>query len=192
MKTLRPALTLLILLSIVTGLIYPLVVFGINQAIFPKQSNGSLVVKDGQVIGSELLGQNFSGNQYFWSRPSATGPMPNNGLASSGSNQGPLNPALVDVAKARIDAYRSADPKLAQQAVPQDLATASASGLDPHISPEAAYFQAGRVSKARGISLESINTLISKAIEPRQLGFLGEPRVNVLLLNLQLDQMATK
>ncbi len=187
MKTLvRPAVTLFILLSIVTGLIYPLLVTGIGQALFPKQAAGSLIERDGKRVGSRLIGQNFTGPKYFWGRPSATAPQPYNAAASSGSNLGPLNPALKDTVEARVQALREADPGNTRP-VPVDLATASASGLDPHISPAAAEYQVARVAQARGLAPETVRNLVAKQTEDRQWGIFGEPRVNVLELNLALD-----
>lgn len=187
MKTLmRPAVSLFVLLSIVTGIAYPLAVTGIAKAIFPETANGSLIVKDGNAVGSRLIGQNFTDPKYFWGRPSATGPMPYNAAASGGSNLGPLNPALTDAVKARIAALRAADPDNTVS-VPADLVTASASGLDPHISPAAATYQAGRVARLRGLDPSAVAMLISQYTEDRQWGIFGEPRVNVLALNLALD-----
>jgi potassium-transporting ATPase KdpC subunit len=182
---LRPALVLFLVLSLVTGLAYPLVVTGAAQALFPEQAAGSLILRDGKPVGSSLIGQNFSEPQNFWGRPSATSPMPYNASASSGSNQGPLNPALVDAVKGRIDALKAADPGNTAP-VPVDLVTASASGLDPHISPAAASYQAARVAKARNLPLEKVQALVAQQTEAPLLGFLGEPRVNVLRLNLAL------
>lgn len=184
---LRPALALFILLSLVTGLLYPLAVTGIAQLAFPAAANGSLIVRDGRVLGSPLIGQAFSEPQHFWGRPSATGPMSHNASASSGSNLGPLNPALAEAVKSRVAALRAADPGN-DAPVPVDLVTASASGLDPHISRAAADYQLARVAKARGLSPELVRTLVDRHTEGRWLGFLGEPRVNVLLLNLTLDE----
>ncbi len=187
MKTLiRPALTLFILLSLITGLIYPLLVTGIGQALFPKQAAGSLIERDGKRVGSRLIGQNFTDPKYFWGRPSATGPYPNNAAASSGSNLGPLNPALKEAVEGRVKALRDADPGNAQP-VPVDLVTASASGLDPHISPAAAEYQVARVARARGLAPETVRNLVVQQTEDRQWGIFGEPRVNVLELNLALD-----
>ncbi len=192
MKTLiRPALTLFIALSIVTGLVYPLVVTGIAKGVFPEQAAGSLVLRDGKPVGSSLIGQHFSDPKHFWGRPSATGPMPYNASGSSGSNQGPLNPALVDAVKSRIDVLKSADPDN-RLPVPVDLVTASASGLDPHISVAAAQYQAGRVARARGIEPAAVSTLIARHTEQRTLGIFGEARVNVLALNLALGQTGGK
>lgn len=183
---LRPALVVFVVLSAWTGLLYPLAVTGAAQAIFPHEAAGSLVQRTGQAVGSSLIGQNFTGPAYFWGRPSATAPMPYNAAASGGSNQGPLNPVLNDAVKARVAALRAADPgNLAP--VPVDLVTASASGLDPHISVAAAQYQAARVARARNVSAASVNALVDKLAEKPLLGLLGEPRVNVLALNLALD-----
>ena len=187
MKTLlRPAITLFVLISVVTGIIYPLAVTGIAKTLFPSAANGSLVEKGGKPVGSLLIGQNFTGTQYFWGRPSATSPNPNNGTASGGSNLGPLNPALADAVKARIAALKQVDPSNTKT-VPIDLVTASASGLDPHISPAAAEYQVKRIAKARSLSLQKVQQLITAHTENRQWGVFGEPRVNVLALNLALD-----
>lgn len=183
---LRPALVLFVLLSLLTGVAYPLVVTGIAQAVFPKQAAGSLVEQGGQVVGSLLVGQNFSDPKHFWGRPSATSPMANNAGASSGSNQGPLNPALADAVKGRVAALRAADPGNTVP-VPVDLVTASASGLDPEISIAAAEYQAARVARTRGLPVERVRSLIGEHSRGRLFGFLGEPRVNVLALNLALD-----
>ncbi|WP_076999650.1 potassium-transporting ATPase subunit KdpC [Variovorax sp. KK3] len=188
-KTLRPALVLFVLLSALTGLLYPLAVTGAAQALFPAQAEGSLVLRGGKPVGSALIGQNFSDPGHFWGRPSATAPMPYNGGASVGSNQGPLNPALVDAVKGRVEALRAADPANAQP-VPVDLVTASASGLDPHISPAAAQYQAARVARVRGLSLDRVELLIEDHTEGPWLGLLGEARVNVLALNMALDAAA--
>ena len=185
---LRPALVLFFILTLVTGAAYPLLVTGAAQALFPAQAAGSFIMRDGKVVGSELIGQNFSDPKHFWGRPSATGPMPYNAAASSGSNQGPLNPALTDAVKSRIEALRVADPGNTAR-VPVDLVTASASGLDPHISPAAAAYQAGRVAKARGLPTDTVQALVAAQSEAPLLGFLGEPRVNVLKLNLALDKL---
>ena len=182
---LRPALVLFLLLSLLTGLVYPLAVTRAAQALFPEQAAGSLILRDGKAIGSSLIGQNFSDAKNFWGRPSATSPMPYNASASSGSNQGPLNPALLDAVKGRIDALKAADPGNTAP-VPVDLVTASASGLDPHISPAAANYQAARVARARDIPLGKVQALVAQQTETPLLGFLGEPRVNVLRLNLAL------
>ena len=188
MKTLvRPALSLFVLLGIVTGLLYPAVVTGVVQTLFPQQAHGSLLVQGGKTIGSQLIGQNFTDPKYFWGRPSATSPQPYNATASGGSNQGPLNPALVDAVQSRIAALHAADPAN-QQPVPADLVTASGSGLDPHISPAAAEYQAARVARVRGMEPAQMRALIARHTEGRQWGLFGEPRVNVLLLNLALDE----
>ena len=187
MKTiLRPALVLFALLSALTGIVYPLAVTGAAQALFPAQAAGSLVVQGGKTVGSTLIGQNFSDPKHFWGRPSATAPMPYNAGASSGSNQGPLNPALTDAVKSRIEALRAADPGNTQP-VPVDLVTASASGLDPHISPAAARYQAARVARLRGLPADHVDQLIEDHTETPLWGVLGEPRVNVLALNLAID-----
>jgi K+-transporting ATPase ATPase C chain len=185
----RPALVLFVLLSALTGLIYPMAVTGAAKAVFPAQAAGSLVVLDGTTVGSKLIGQNFSDPKHFWGRPSATAPQPYNGVASGGSNQGPLNPALTDAVKARVEALRAADPGNTAP-VPVDLVTASASGLDPDISPAAARYQAARVARVRGIPVDRVNTLIADNTEGPKWGFLGEPRVNVLALNIALDAFA--
>ena len=182
----RPAVTLFIILSVVTGLLYPLAVTGVAQTVFSHQANGSLITHNGKAVGSELIGQSFTTPGHFWGRPSATVPMPYNASASGGSNQGPTNPALVEAVTARIEALRAADPGNTR-AVPVDLVTASASGLDPHISPAAADYQAARVAKARGLPLAQVQTLVQQHTETPWLGLLGEPRVNVLALNLALS-----
>ena len=182
----RPALILFVILSVVTGLLYPLAVTGVAQAVFSHQANGSLITQNGKVVGSELIGQSFTAPGHFLGRPSATAPMPYNAAASGGSNQGPTNPALVDAVKARIESLRAADPGNTR-AVPVDLVTASASGLDPHISPAAADYQTARVAKARGLPLAQVQTLVQQHTEAPWLGLLGEPRVNVLALNLALN-----
>ncbi|HOB62619.1 MAG TPA: potassium-transporting ATPase subunit KdpC [Candidatus Competibacteraceae bacterium] len=191
MKTLiRPALSLFILLSLITGLLYPLLVTAIGQVVFPAQAAGSLIERDGQRLGSRLIGQNFTDPQYFWGRPSATSPYPDHAAASSGSNLGPLSPALQEAVKTRIEALRAADPGNAQP-IPVDLVTASASGLDPHISPAAAAYQLPRVARARGLSPEAVSALVARHTEARQWGLFGEPRVHVLELNLALDALKT-
>ena len=187
----RPALVMLIVMTALTGAIYPAAVTGIAQVLFPRQANGSLIDQDGKAVGSALIGQAFSDPKHFWSRPSATSPYPNNAAASSGSNQGPLNPALSDAVEGRVKALREADPGNTA-AVPVDLVTASASGLDPHISPAAAEFQVNRVARPRGVDAAVVRNLVSEHIEQRQWGFLGEPRVNVLRLNLALDAAMAK
>jgi K+-transporting ATPase ATPase C chain len=182
----RPLLVLFLVLSAVTGLAYPLLVTGLAQAVYPQQAAGSLLVRDGQVVGSALIGQNFSDPKHFWGRPSATSPQPYNASNSGGSNLGPLNPALVDAVKGRLDALRAADPGNTA-AVPVDLVTTSASGLDPDISVAAALYQAPRVARLRGRSLADMQALIASHTAGRRFGFIGEPRVNVLQLNLALD-----
>lgn len=183
---LRPALTVFFVLTLLTGVIYPLAVTGIGQLVFPHAANGSIVTVNGKPVGSALIGQNFTSPGYFWGRPSATGPFPNNAAVSSGSNLGPLNPALTDAVKARIEALKAADPGN-DQPVPIDLVTASASGLDPDISLAAAYYQATRVGTARQLPVEQIQALIERHAVRPWLGVFGEPRVNVLQLNLTLD-----
>jgi K+-transporting ATPase ATPase C chain len=184
----RPALTMLLLLTVLTGLIYPLTVTGLAQVFFSDQANGSLIVRDGKVIGSRLIGQHFDKPEYFWSRPSATAPFPYNAAASGGSNLGPTNPALIDASKVRVAALRAADPSN-DAPIPVDLVTASGSGLDPHISPAAALYQAKRVARARGMDEAVVQTLIAGHTEERQFKLLGERRVNVLQLNLALDAL---
>jgi len=185
---LRSALVLFFVLTLLTGIAYPLLVTGVAQALFPLQAGGSLIRQDGKPVGSALIGQNFSEPKHFWGRPSATGPMPYNASASSGSNQGPLNPALTDAVKSRIEALRGADPGNTA-AVPVDLVTASASGLDPHISPAAARFQVARVAKARGLPTDKVLSLVEQQTETPLLPFLGESQVNVLRLNLALEAL---
>ena len=182
----RPALVLFVLLSALTGLIYPMAVTGVAKTAFPAQADGSLIVLDGTVVGSKLIGQNFSDPKHFWGRPSATAPQPYNASASGGSNLGPLNPALVDAVKARVEALRAADPGNTAP-VPVDLVTASASGLDPDISPAAARYQAARVARVRGVPVGQVNALVASHSQAPLWGLLGEPRVNVLALNLALD-----
>lgn len=189
---LRPALRMLLVMTVITGLIYPLVVTGIAQALFPHQANGSLIVINGKTYGSALIGQQFDDPKYFWGRLSATGDFPYNAFnaqtltASSGSNYGPLNPALRAAVQARIDALKAADPGNVLP-IPVDLVTASGSGLDPHISIAAATYQIHRVAASRGMSEEQVKSFVDTYTEGRQFGFLGEPRVNVLELNLALD-----
>ena len=189
MNQLKPAVMMLVWLSLVTGVAYPLLVTGIAQLLFPAQANGSLILRDGKPVGSSLIGQPFDDPKYFWGRLSATAPHGYNAGASSGSNLGPLNPSLHAASKARIDALREADPGNTAP-VPVDLATASGSGLDPHISPAAALYQVPRVAKARGVDPAEVRRLVAQHVEGRQLGVLGEPRVNVLRLNLALDGAA--
>lgn len=186
MSELRPALILFALLTLLTGVAYPLVVTGIGQVLFRDAANGSVIAAGGRAVGSQLLGQPFSSPKYFWGRPSATASQPYDGAASSGSNQGPLNPALVTAVRERVAALRAADPGN-DQPVPVDLVTASGSGLDPHISPAAAEYQVARVARERQRPVADIRNLVQQASAGRTLGILGEPRVNVLKLNLLLD-----
>lgn len=186
---LRPALVLLALFTALLGVAYPLVVTGLAQAAMPRKANGSLVLDaNGRARGSELIGQPFDDPRYFWGRPSATGPFAYNAAASSGSNLGPTNPALLEAVKSRVERLRAADPGN-DAPIPVDLVTASGSGLDPHISPAAARYQIKRVAKARGLSEESVRALVEAHVERRTLGILGEPLVNVLACNLELDQI---
>jgi K+-transporting ATPase ATPase C chain len=177
---------MLVALTVLTGALYPFAVTGIARLVFPAQAAGSLISRDGVTVGSALIGQPFGDPKYFWGRPSATGPTPYNAAASSGSNQGPLNPALHEAVRARIDALRAADPGNTAP-IPVDLVTASGSGLDPHITPAAAEYQVARVARARGLMAERVRALVAAHTAGRQLGVLGEPRVNVLELNLALD-----
>jgi potassium-transporting ATPase KdpC subunit len=186
MSELRPALIVFALLTVLTGIAYPLVVTGIGQAAFHDRANGSIIESGGRAVGSRLLGQPFSSSKYFWSRPSATGPHAYNGAASGGSNQGPINPALETAVRERIAALRAADPG-STAPVPVDLVTASGSGLDPHISPAAAEYQVRRVARERKMSEDEVRRFVEQATEGRTFGVLGEPRVNVLELNLALD-----
>ena len=183
---LRAALTIFGLLALVTGVAYPLLVTLIAQGVFPHRANGSVLVQNGKAVGSELIGQHFDDPRYFWGRPSATTPMPYNAGSSGGSNLGPTNPDQLDAVKKRIEAIRSAQPD-ETRSVPVDLVTASASGLDPHISPAAAEYQVTRVARARGLTVDEVRRLVAEHTEGRTLGLLGEPRVNVLRLNLALD-----
>jgi potassium-transporting ATPase KdpC subunit len=182
----RPALILLLTFTLLTGLIYPLAVTGIAQLVFPRQANGSLIVQNGRTVGSTLIGQPFDDPRYFWGRLSATGPYPYNAASSSGSNLGPSNPALLDEVKGRIAALKATDPTNTQP-IPVDLVTSSGSGLDPDISVAAALYQVPRVARLRGLSDTAVRTLVDQYTQGRQLGFLGEPSVNVLELNLALD-----
>ena len=184
----RPALMTLLIFTILTGLFYPLVITGIAQLVFPRQANGSLIVRNGQTVGSILIGQQFDDPKYFWGRLSATGQVPYDAAASSGSNLGPTNPALLDEVKTRIAALKAADPSNTQP-IPVDLVTSSGSGLDPNISIAAALYQVPRVAKVRGLSESAVRVLVDQYTQRRQLGFLGEPRVNVLGLNLALDEI---
>ena len=185
-KLLRQSVMLLLVLTVITGVLYPLAATGLSQLVFPHQANGSLIVRDGKPVGSSLIGQSFTDPKYFWGRPSATSPHPYNAASSSGSNQGPTNPALADAVKQRIAALRAADPGNTAP-VPVDLVTASASGLDPQISPAAAQYQIARVARLRHLNPAQVQSLVQRYTQGRQLGMLGEPRVNVLKLNLALD-----
>ena len=187
-KTIRPVMIIFALLTLLTGLIYPLLVTGIAQLVFPRQANGSLIEVNGKLLGSNLIGQNFSDARYFWGRPSATSPMPNNAANSAGSNLGPSNQAQIDAVKARIAALKAAGP-VPEGAVPVDLVTASGSGLDPDISVAAAYYQALRVAAVRHLPDAQVRQLVARHVTDRQWGLLGEARVNVLQLNLDLDQL---
>jgi potassium-transporting ATPase KdpC subunit len=187
-KQFKQAVLLFVVLSILTGIVYPLAITVIAQAIFPHQANGSLIERDGKPVASSLIGQPFTDPKYFWSRPSATTPMPYNAGSSSGSNLGPSNPDLAKAVQERIDALKHADPDN-KAPVPVDLVTSSASGLDPHISPAAAEYQVVRVAKTRGIDVEKVRRLVSRHTEIRTIGLLGESRVNVVELNLALDRM---
>ena len=190
MKTqIRPAVTLFLLMTAITGIVYPLAVTGVSRLAFADRAAGSLLLKDGRPVGSSLIGQSFTDPKYFWGRPSATGPMAYNAGSSTGSNQGPLNPALVDAVKGRIEALKAADPGNTR-ALPVDLVTASGSGLDPHISPAAADYQAPRVARVRGLPTQAVKDAIARHTKGRALGLLGEPRVDVLALNLDLDASA--
>ena len=186
LKQLKPAIILMALFTLILGLAYPALVTGIAQVLMPGKANGSLIVQGDKVVGSALIGQQFTDPKYFWGRPSATPRLPYNGAESGGSNYGPLNPALKDEVQTRIAALKAADPGQTAP-IPVDLVTSSASGLDPHISPAAAQWQAGRVARLRGLPVEQVNTLIGQHTQGRQWGFLGEARVNVLQLNLALD-----
>ncbi len=186
MNLIRPSITVFVALSLASGVVYPLLTTGIGKLAFPEQAAGSLIIKDGKAVGSSLIGQNFAEPKYFWGRPSATSPQPYNASASSGSNQGPSNPALMDAVKARVAALHDADPGNSKP-VPVDLVTASASGLDPHISPAAAQYQLERVARVRQLPPETVRQLVERNTQGRQLGLFGEARVNVLKLNLDLD-----
>lgn len=189
---LRPALTLLLAFTLITGVAYPLAVTAAAAGLFPSNARGSLVTRDGVALGSDLIGQPFDDPAYFWGRPSATAGAPYDARASTGSNLGPTNPALREAVAARVAALRAADPDGAAEAVPIDLVTASASGLDPHVSPAAALFQVRRVARARALPAAEVEALVRSHIEGRALGVLGEPRVNVLRLNLALDALSAR
>ncbi|MBI2851576.1 MAG: potassium-transporting ATPase subunit KdpC [Chloroflexi bacterium] len=188
-RQIRSGLVLLGLFTVITGIVYPLVVTGIAQAFFHRQANGSIITANGESNGSELIGQPFSAPKYFWGRPSATSPFPYNAASSAGSNYGPFNPAFREAVQARVEALTGSDLDNDRAGVPVDLVTSSASGLDPHISIAAARYQAPRVARYRGLSVEQVNLLIDHIAEDRQFGIFGEPRVNVLQLNLALDQL---
>jgi K+-transporting ATPase ATPase C chain len=191
LKMLRQSVMALLALGVVVGVIYPLAVTGISQAFLPHEAGGSMIIQDAKVVGSKLIGQRFSDPRYFWSRPSATASIPYNAAASAGSNLGPTNPVLLEVVEERIGAFRAADPDNAEL-VPVDLVTSSASGLDPHISPAAAEYQVERVARARGLTADVLRALVAEHTEGRQWGILGEPRVNVLELNLALDALTDR
>jgi len=190
MSVLKPAAVLLLLFTLLTGVVYPLAVSSVAQVFFPAQANGSLILAKERIVGSSLIGQAFDDPRYFWSRPSATSPTPYNAAASTGSNLGPTNPALHQAVRERAAALRALDAEHAAQPIPVDLVTASGSGLDPHISPSAALYQVPRVARARGLEQQRVRALVEANIEDRTLGLLGEPRVNVLILNLALDAIA--
>ena len=187
-RSIRPAASLLLAMTILLGIVYPLLITGIARLAFPRQAEGSLIREDGRLVGSTLIGQSFSDPRYFWGRPSATTPQPYNGIGSTGSNLGPLNPALLDAVKANAKALRDADPGN-RQPIPIDLVTASASGLDPEISSAGALYQAARVARSRSLPIGQVEALIQAHAEEPFLGVIGEPRVNVLELNLALDRM---
>ena len=188
LRLMRPALCLLVLMTCLLGIVYPLLITGAARLAFPAQAAGSLLYRNGKAIGSSLIGQHFSDPKYFWARPSATTPRPYNGLASTGSNLGPLNPALLEQVRANIKALRAADPA-ASAPVPVDLVTASASGLDPDISVAGAHYQIARVARVRGLAPASLEKLVAAHEQGKLLGLIGEPRINVLELNLALDQL---
>lgn len=190
LKELKPAIVIFSLLTVLTGAAYPALITGIAQTVFPVQANGSLIERDGKRVGSQLIGQAFSDPGHFWGRPSATAPMPFNAASSGGANQGPLNPALEEAVKGRIEALKASDPSQTAP-IPVDLVTTSGSGLDPHISVAAAQWQAPRIARTRNLPETQVRELIAGNTEGRQLGVLGEPRVNVLQLNLALDQLAS-
>lgn len=186
-QVIRPAVIMMVIMTVLTGVVYPLVVTGIAQVVFHDQANGSLIHEGDKLAGSALVGQPFDDPKFFWSRPSATGPFPYNAAASSGANLGPIEPNLLTAFKARVESLRQADPGN-EKPIPVDLITASSSGLDPHISPAAAEYQVARVAKARGLQEESVRDLVTRHTELRTFGLLGEDRVNVLTLNLDLDK----
>jgi K+-transporting ATPase ATPase C chain len=188
---LRSALMMLLTLTLLTGVIYPLAVTGFAQLFLPSLADGSLIIRDGKVIGSELIGQQFNDPKYFWGRPSATSPFPYNAAASSGSNLGPTNPAFIDAVRGRVSALRAADP-VNDTPIPVDLVTASGSGLDPHMSPAAAEYQLKRVARARGLGENTLRDLVARHTEGRQLGVLGERRINTLKLNMALDDLSAE
>jgi K+-transporting ATPase ATPase C chain len=190
-RILRQAVACIVVFTVITGVIYPLIVTGVAQLVFPRQANGSLIINNGKTVGSSLIGQSFNNPKYFWSRPSATSPIAYNAANSSGSNLGPLNPALAENVKARIAQLKAADAA-SKPLVPVDLVTASASGLDPDISPASAEYQVARVAKARNLDDTEVRELVVKLTKSRQFGILGEPRVNVLGLNLALDNLRNK
>ena len=190
-KLLRQSFVLLLVMTVITGILYPLAATGLAQLLFPRQANGSLIMQDRKPVGSALIGQSFTDPGYFWGRPSATTPNPYNAASSSGSNQGPTNPALTDAVKQRIAALHAIDPGNTA-AVPVDLVTASASGLDPQISPAAAQYQAARVARARKLDVAQVQALVARHTEGRQFGVLGQPRVNVLELNRALDAASAR
>ena len=188
LSMIRSAFMSVVIFTVITGLLYPLTVTGISQVIFPRQANGSIITKNGRPVGSSLIGQQFADPKYFWGRLSATEPFPYNGGASSGANRGPNNPALITAVQRRIAALRAADPDNTAR-IPVDLVTASGSGLDPHISPAAASYQVHRISRVRRIDEARVHALVTAHVEDRQFGVLGEPRINVLRLNLALDEL---
>jgi K+-transporting ATPase ATPase C chain len=189
-KHIQPAIVLFVVLTVITGVVYPALVTGVAKVLFPAKAKGSVVARDGKEVGSELIGQSFSDPRYFWPRPSATSPVPYNATAGSGSNQAPSNPALARAVEERGAALRAAHPQGGP--VPVDLVTASASGLDPHINPAAANYQVERVARARGMKPQELQQLVDEIAEGRTLGVLGEPRVNVLKLNLALDRLSPR
>lgn len=188
LKIARIAALQLMIFTVITGVIYPVAVTVVAQVVFPHAANGSIIEKDGKKLGSELIGQPFDDPKYFWSRPSATGPSPYNSMASSGSNQAPTNPALIEAVKTRIERLKAADPANPAP-IPVDLVTTSGSGLDPHISPAAALYQVSRVARVRGLPEDKVREIVRQQTQAPTLGFLGQPRVNVLLLNLALDEI---